>query len=116
MNARLDHVALTVANREASAAFYARYFDLTQRVHDDDHLLIVANAAGSLLALSDGAPVTDLPRTTHFGFQLETARDVEALRARFAAGGIEEAEWQPGGPTRIQVFDPDGYRVEAYAF
>ncbi len=31
----LDHVALTVADRERSAAFYAEHFGLTERVHDD---------------------------------------------------------------------------------
>jgi catechol 2,3-dioxygenase-like lactoylglutathione lyase family enzyme len=37
----LNHVALTVSDREASAAFYARHFGLTERVHDDEHLLIL---------------------------------------------------------------------------
>jgi len=29
---------------------------------------------------------------------------------------MSEAEWQEDGPTRVQVLDPDGYRVELYAF
>ena len=48
---RLNHVALTVADREQSADFYARHFGLTRRVHHDDHLLIVGSDDGSLLAL-----------------------------------------------------------------
>ena len=116
MTARLDHVALTVADRERSAAFYARYFGLVDRVHDDDHILIVSNAAGSLLAMSAGPPPPDLPRTTHFGFRLDGAGEVEDLRQRFRRDGVAECEWQERGPTRIQVLDPDGYRVEAYAF
>lgn len=113
---RLNHVALTVANRERSAAFYARYFGMSERVHEDNHLLILADASGSLLALSQGTPVVDVPRTTHFGFQCDTAGDVLLARQRFSDDGIIEAEWQERGPTRIQVFDPDGYRVELYAF
>jgi catechol 2,3-dioxygenase-like lactoylglutathione lyase family enzyme len=34
----LDHVALTVADRDRSAAFYGDHFGLTERVHDDEHL------------------------------------------------------------------------------
>ena len=113
---RLDHVALTVADREASAAFYGRYFGLEQRVHEDDHLLILAGADGSLLALSEGEVPQDLPRTHHFGFQASGAKAGVALRAQFAQDDVAEAEFQEHGPTRVQVFDPDGYRVEAYAF
>lgn len=113
---RLNHVALTVADREHSAAFYARYFGLETRVHEDDHLLILANATGCLLALSAGDPVVDVPRTTHFGFQCGSVEDVLAARQRFKDNDIQEAEWQEQGPTRVQVFDPDGYRVELYAF
>ncbi|MEL6517049.1 MAG: VOC family protein [Pseudomonadota bacterium] len=113
---RLDHVALTVSDREASAAFYGRYFGLEQRVHEDDHLLILAGAEGSLLALSQGKVPRDLPRTNHFGFRAPDCDAVLALRARFAHDEIPEAEFQEHGPTRVQVFDPDGNRVEAYAF
>jgi catechol 2,3-dioxygenase-like lactoylglutathione lyase family enzyme len=113
----LDHVALTVSDRERSAAFYAKHFGLTQRVHYDEHLLIVGSADGSLLALSNGAAAAEhLPRTNHFGFRLPSRDDVLAARERFRASGVTELEWQDHGPTRVQVADPDGYRVEAYAF
>jgi catechol 2,3-dioxygenase-like lactoylglutathione lyase family enzyme len=113
----LDHVALTVSDRERSAAFYGEHFGLTERVHDDEHLLILSDGEGSLLALFRGEPVaSQLPRTNHFGFRLPTATDVHAARERFAASGIEETEFQEAGPTRVQVSDPDGYRVEVYAF
>ena len=113
---RLDHVALTVSDRDAAAAFYGRYFDLTDRVHEDDHLLILADAQGGLLALSAGEVPAALPRTNHFGFRAASAQAVLDLRDRFRADGVAEAEFQPNGPTRVQVFDPDGNRVEAYAF
>jgi catechol 2,3-dioxygenase-like lactoylglutathione lyase family enzyme len=115
---RLNHVALTVADRERSAQFYGLYFGLTDRVHDDAHLLILSGPGGGLLALSDSeAPQRGAaPRTTHFGFEAASAHAVEDLRARFRADGVREAEWQETGPVRVQVFDPDGYRVEAYAW
>lgn len=113
----LDHVALTVSDRERSAAFYAEHFGLTRRVHDDEHLLILGDARGSLLALSTGAPAAaDLPRTNHFGFRLDHRDEIVAARERFRAAGVTEVEWQDHGPARVQVADPDGYLVEFYAF
>lgn len=118
MGARLDHVALTVADRERSAAFYAEHFGLTERVHDDPHLLIVdAVGGGALLALSVGEPAAAaLPRTNLFGFRLGAPAAVRAARERLQAAGVVESEWQERGITRVQVLDPDGYRVELYAY
>ena len=113
----LDHVALTVSDRDRSAAFYGEHFGLTERVHDDEHLLILGDDAGSLLALWTGASAAaNLPRTNHFGFRLASRDDVLAARERFRAAGVEELEWSDHGPARVQVADPDGYRVEVYAF
>jgi catechol 2,3-dioxygenase-like lactoylglutathione lyase family enzyme len=112
----LSHVALTVSYRERSAAFYAEHFGLTERVHDDEHLLILGDRAGSLLALSEGPVPASLPRTNHFGFQLESITEVMAARERFRAAGVPETEWQDdSGFVRVQVADPDGYRVEVFA-
>jgi catechol 2,3-dioxygenase-like lactoylglutathione lyase family enzyme len=113
---KLNHIALTVADRERSAAFYGKYFGMTVRVHDDPHLLILAGPDGGLLALSEGPVPPAPPRTTHFGFEAGTVLAVRKLRAVFRTDGVPEAEWQEAGPARIQVFDPDGYRVEAYAW
>jgi catechol 2,3-dioxygenase-like lactoylglutathione lyase family enzyme len=113
----LNHVALTVSDRDRSAAFYGEHFGLTERIHDDDHLLILASDDGSELALSHGKPVAaELPRTNHFGFRLADDDAVRAARERFRTAGVEETEWQDDGRfVRVQVADPDGYRVEVYA-
>ncbi len=112
----LNHVSLTVADRERSAGFYAEHFGMTRRLHDDDHLLILGADDGSVLALSTG-PVPELPRTNHFGFQVADGDAVRAARERFRAAGVEETEWQDDGRfVRVQVADPDGYRVELYVF
>jgi catechol 2,3-dioxygenase-like lactoylglutathione lyase family enzyme len=113
---RLNHVALTVSDRDRSAAFYAEHFGMARRVHEDEHLLILANADGDLLALSQGVPPPPLPRTNHFGFVLGGTDEVHAARRRFAEAGLEETEWQEDGPARVQVVDPDGYRVEVFAY
>jgi catechol 2,3-dioxygenase-like lactoylglutathione lyase family enzyme len=114
----LNHVALTVADRERSAEFYGRHFGLGERLHEDPHLLILRAADDSLLALSEGEPpARSLPRTNHFGFQVGSADEVRAARARLRDAEVEETEWQDEGwMTRVQVADPDGYRVELFAF
>jgi catechol 2,3-dioxygenase-like lactoylglutathione lyase family enzyme len=113
----LNHVALTVADRERSAAFYAQHFGLSRRVHDDEHLLILGSDDGSLLALSAGTPPPELPRTNHFGFQVGDPEEVRAARERLRDAGVPETEWQDDGAfVRVQVTDPDGYRVDLYAY
>ena len=81
------------------------------------HLLILASPDGALLALSEGSPAArELPRTTHFGFQAGDRAAVLEARLRLRASGVPEVEWQDeGGLTRVQVLDPDGYRVDVFA-
>jgi catechol 2,3-dioxygenase-like lactoylglutathione lyase family enzyme len=117
----LNHVALTVADRARSAAFYGEHFGLTERILDDQHLLILGAADGSELALSDAEAVpTDLPRTNHFGFRLADEAAVHAARERFrrrasprpsgrttaASSGsrssIPTATWSRSTPTEVQ--------------
>jgi catechol 2,3-dioxygenase-like lactoylglutathione lyase family enzyme len=113
---RLNHVALTVTDRERSAAFYGEHFGLATRLHDDEHLLILGSGTGAVLALSQGEP-PDLPRTNHFGFQLATGDEVRAARDRLRSAGVAQAEWQDeGGMVRVQIHYPDGYRVDLFAF
>jgi catechol 2,3-dioxygenase-like lactoylglutathione lyase family enzyme len=113
----LNHVALTVTDRERSAAFYAEHFGMTRRLHDDEHLMILGSDDGSVLAFREGAPPAELPRTNHFGFQLADVDSVRAARERFRQAGVVETEWQDDDVVvRVQVSDPDGYRVELYAF
>ncbi len=79
--------------------------------------MIVGSPDGSLLALSEGAVPVGLPRTNHFGFQLKEGNDVRAARERLSRAGITETEWQDDhGFVRVQVADPDGYRVELFAY
>jgi catechol 2,3-dioxygenase-like lactoylglutathione lyase family enzyme len=113
----LNHVALTVADRERSASFYGEHFGLTERIYEDEGLLILGSSDGSELALSHGEPIAvRLPRTNHFGFRLPDEAAVHAAREHFRAAGVPETEWQDDGRfVRVQVADPDGYRVELYA-
>jgi hypothetical protein len=71
-----------------------------------------------VLALSEGdPPATGLPRENHFGFWLDTGDEVRAARERFSEAGVPESEWQDDGKfVRVQVLDPDAYRVELYSY
>ena len=93
------------------------HFGLSERVHEDEHLLILGDAGGSLLALNVGEPAAGgLPRTNHFGFQLPSGDEVRAARERLRTAAVPETEWQDDhGFVRVQVADPDGYRVELFA-
>jgi catechol 2,3-dioxygenase-like lactoylglutathione lyase family enzyme len=115
----LNHLALTVADRERSAAFYAEHFGLTRRLHDHEHMLILGDDEGSVLTLREGDPpaVDLLPADNHFGFQLGSTDEVRAARERLRAAGVTETEWQDDEVVvRVQVADPDGYRVELFAW
>ena len=113
----LNHVALTVSDRKRSAAFYGEHFGLTLHVHDDEDRLILGSSDGSLLALSEGSVPTELPHTNHFGFQVKDANEVRQARERLRNAGVPETDWQDDGDfVRVQVADPDGYRVELFAY
>ena len=112
----LNHVALTVRDRERSAGFYGRHFGLADRVHDDEQRLILGSPDGSLLALSEGSVPEGPPRTVHFGFQLRGGEEVRRARDRLREAGVSETGWQDDGAfVRVQVADPDGYLVELFA-
>lgn len=114
---RLNHVALTVAERERSATFYELHFGFSERVHEGENLLILRSGEEDLLALSEGAVPHERPRTNHFGFQVADADEVRRVRERLREAGVPECEWQEeGGFVRVQVADPDGYLIDVYAY
>jgi catechol 2,3-dioxygenase-like lactoylglutathione lyase family enzyme len=112
---RLNHVSLTVGDRERSAAFYGRHFGLTERVHEDADRLILAAPDGALLALREGPVPPELPPDNHFGFQVADPEEIRDARRRLRSAGVEETDWQDDHFVRVQVRDPDGYRVELFA-
>lgn len=59
--------------------------------------------------------VSDRKRSADF-YGRRCREDVAAAREALRQGGVEEDEWRESGPTAAQAFDPDGYRVELYAY
>jgi hypothetical protein len=85
-------------------------------VHEDEHLMILGSPDGSLVALKEGPVPEGLPPSNHFGFQLDDAEEVRRARKHLRTAGVKETEWQDDhGFVRVQVEDPDGYRVELFA-
>jgi catechol 2,3-dioxygenase-like lactoylglutathione lyase family enzyme len=113
---RLNHVALTVSDVDRSAAFYERHFGFERRLHDDPEFVMLAQLDGSMLALTAGEPPVEPGRFFHFGVQVESAEDVHRARRDLASAGITETEWdvEDDGHCRVQVEDPDGFRVEVF--
>ena len=89
----LNHVALTVADRARSAAFYGEHFGLTERILDDEHLLILGAADGSELALSDAEAVP----TERLGVRVSIIERVAN------AGGIARVVSSPGQGTVVTL-------------
>jgi catechol 2,3-dioxygenase-like lactoylglutathione lyase family enzyme len=113
----LNHVALTVSDRARSAAFYGEHFGLTERVHEDDHLLILDSDDGSELALSQGKPIAgELPCTNPSASGWRTRLP---FARRPTAAGQRALSRRSGRTTgvscAVQVADPDGYGVEVYS-
>lgn len=113
----LNHAQLVVADVAASRDFYARWFGLTEAVHEEDGFVILRDPAGGLLALHEGRPERSGDEGFHLGFQVATAGDVVAFRDSTHAVGLEEVafEQQAGGFAFARVRDPDGHAVEVYA-
>jgi catechol 2,3-dioxygenase-like lactoylglutathione lyase family enzyme len=113
--ARLNHVNLTVADLARSTAFYREHFGLDRTVHDDPGFRIIGDESGSLLALREGAPAPAAAEAFHFGFELGDRDLVLAARERLREAGVPELEFDDRDQwARVQVTDPDGYRVELF--
>jgi len=109
----LNHVSITVADRARSAAFYREHFGLEEEVFATAKGLVLGAADGATLAFEEGEVPPELPRGNHFGFQLDGPEAVRAARERLRAAGVTETEFADKGDfARVQVLDPDGYRVE----
>lgn len=115
----LEHVNVTVADVERSAAFYADLLDLHIRWKGesaDGKPVIHVGDSRSYLALfearTEGRPELDFDRVgvNHYGFVVD---DLDDALARLRGLGYEphaEFDYEPG--RRAYFFDPDGQEVE----
>lgn len=127
---RLNHVALKVRSVQRSVDFYAQVFGFTEDVgrfgagrSGTRTLGSIAflRAPGStnhhdLALLEIGPDAEDMNGAAigmfHFAFEVETLRDLAALRARLVEQGCLHEEADHGATKAIYARDPDGYVIE----
>jgi hypothetical protein len=91
----LNQVALTVSDLVRSAALCGEHFGLTERLHEDDHLLILGSDDGPSSRSRKGSrsPESFLARTTSAsGWRTRLPSGPRATPS--GAAGVVETEWQ----------------------
>jgi lactoylglutathione lyase len=128
MKVRIEHVGIWVADIDAVAAFYAKYFEaragvLYQNPRKGFESRFLEFASGARLEIMRRHDVTARPGAeqlglAHVALTVGDEAAVDALAARFVADGLPP----DSGPRRTgdgyyecQVRDPEGNRVEIAA-
>jgi catechol 2,3-dioxygenase-like lactoylglutathione lyase family enzyme len=112
--ARVGHLNLTVADVDASIAFYAAWFGFERELaRYEDGTVFVTDANGFELAFHAGASAAD--DRWHFGFLAASADEVVQLAERLEAAGVPVVD-RLAEPdyTGFKCRDPDGYWIEVY--
>ncbi len=112
----LNHLHLSVADLERSAAFYERWFGFRRhRVLDGGALLFLRDANDLDLALSDEGAERSLPKWFHFGFRLGSTAEVRAMHSSMRSAGVAVRDiHEEAGFATFRIHDPDGYAIEVY--
>lgn len=123
-NPRLTHVALYVADADATRRFYEEFVGLHvvhERVDDGIHVIWLSEAPSDpdfVIVALGVAPQSDNkfpPRLAHFGYDLPSRLAVDAVAARAEAAGILLQGPVYAGAIvgyYCMVTDPDGNLVE----
>ena len=108
-------ISLTVADLEASRAFYEKLgFAVTGGDAKQSYLIMVNGTAviGLFHGMFDANILTFNPGLSTSGEQVEPFTDVREIQARLEAEGVEIQERvdpaNPAGPAHITLVDPDG--------
>ena len=113
----LTHIALTVADLERSARFYAQLLGAVEVYRDGGFVQLQTPGTWDVLVLEQGT--TGAGRSggiVHFGFRLIDPADIDrAADAVVRAGGVVtgKGEFVPGEPYLFAT-DPDGYAIEIW--
>ena len=113
---KLNHLNLTVADLDRSAAFYGEHFDFDVAFPvEGGEGLLLKGPGDTVLVLVRGTPPDDSGRIFHFGFGAASADEVHDARARLTAAGCAELEWvESDDYVSVKVADPDGYVLEVF--
>jgi kynurenine formamidase len=112
----VQHLNLTVADLDRSAAFYSRWFgfDRPPRIYEDGTAFL-ADGSGFDLALHPGAVPSPPADAVHFGFRRAHPTAVRELREAMQASSIPVVESHDEVDyVSLKCLDPDGYVIEVY--
>jgi catechol 2,3-dioxygenase-like lactoylglutathione lyase family enzyme len=114
---RLGHLGLPVSDQGRSLQFYSTYFGFIPSTAKSypDGTTIVRNGDGFDLALHPAPGVTPPDGFLHFGFAMDDATSVNAVRERLESDGVPIIE-RDDEPELVsfKCLDPDGWRIEVY--
>ena len=111
----LTHVSLSVADLDASLAFYGALFGVREYFRDETSVQVLGPGEHDVLAFERRANRAR-GGIDHFGFRLASPGDMEAaLRAVEAVGAriLRQGEHAPGQPY-LYIADPDGHEIEIW--
>ncbi len=111
----LNHLAIGTRDVKASQEFYETYFDFRKKF-DQGRTVFLENKRGDLLALTAIDKPIDSPNWLHFGFIVESQKEVREMYERMKSNGVElnkldEADGKfaifyardPGGRHQVEV-------------
>ena len=114
---QLAHLGLPVSDRGRSLQFYATYFGFIPSTAQSypDGTTIVRNSDGFDLALHPAPGSTPPSGFLHFGFGMDDAASVRAMREQLERDGVRIIE-RDDEPELVsfKCLDPDGWRIEVY--
>ncbi len=112
----LTHISLSVADPEASLAFYAALFGVKEYHREEGCIQALGPGEHDVLVFERRPDPGVRGGIHHFGFRLVSPADAErAAREAERAGGrvLRRGEHCPGEPY-LYVADPDGYEIEIW--
>ncbi len=84
----LNHLSIGTHDIKASQEFYETFFDFKKKF-DQGRTLFLENKRGDLLALTTIAHPIDSPNLLHFGFMVESQKEVREMYERMKSNGVK---------------------------
>ena len=113
------HVGIAVSNIKESASFYKRLFGVDPSKVRNDYAKFEPIDPSVNLSLIEVAKVQPGNREHHFGIQVKSAEQLEAMRQRLTNAGMsleieKETTCCYAVQDKLWVSDPDGNRWEVF--